>query len=541
MAQPNIVYQDVAPAAKLESNLSITDKEDYAKIDDLKLEFVTVPYFTTLEKNDWVLDGGHNLFPEDPTPYHWGLVSNSISDESGVFAEPPTLEIDFETLQTSIAITLDFDANRNEWCDVTINYFRDGEVIGSYDYTPNNYRFMCAARVEHYDKISIVFKKTSKPQRRARLQVIYYGIIRYFDVDDLSELSALEEVNPISEELSINTMEFAVKNTSDIEFLFQKMQPVQLFYGSDLIGTYFIETAQRTGKNNWTIQTQDSVGTLDYNTFYGGVYEDKNVKELIDELFTPINIPYELDSSYWDRTVSGYLPICSVREALLQIAFVLGAAVDDSRGDTIYIKSLSDEVVYEYNDEEVHADGTTNVNQTVTTVNVTAFSYSKGNEEKEIINTLLDVGTSTIKLDSPCYNYSISGGVIVDSGDNYVTFTVGTKGNVLIKGYQYISNSVEYSKKNPNLGRFDIENVKSVSNCTLVNTGNVNEILDRVYNHYMSLKEIECKIPLNNVKVGDKISIPTPYGENIVGRITSNSMSFGSKLRGNIKVITDEN
>lgn len=537
MPQPSIIYQDVAPTAKLEATINIDDKESYAKIDDLNLEFVTVPYYTTLERNDWVLDGEHPLFPDDPTPYHWGLVSNSLSNDDGTFTIPPIMTIEFESLQTSIALTLDFDVNRNEWCDVTISYYRDDSMIFSRDYTPDNYRYMCAARVEYYNKIVIRFNKTSKPNRRARLQVIYYGIIRNFDVDEISELLALEEVNPISEELSINTMAFSVKNTSDIDFLFQKMQPVQLFYGADLIGTYFIESAERRGVNNWNINTQDSVGALDYYTFYGGIYKDKNARELIEEIFAPINIPYEIDPIFNNKTISGYLPIASLRESILQVAFVLGAAVDDARSDTIYIKPLSDDVVYEFNDEEVHTDGKTTVNQKVTSVTVTEYSYTKGNEQNEILNTLLDVGTSTIKLDSPYHDFSITGATIIESNPNYVTFNVATAGTVVIKGYQYKANKIEHTKKNPDLSRFDIDNSKSVSNCTLVTSANVNEILDRVYDYYMSLTEVECKLPLKGVKVGDVVSVPTPYGDAITGRITSNSMSFGSKLRGQVKMI----
>ena len=116
------------------------------------------------------------------------MVSKTISGADGIFAASymPVLTISFENLQTSPALTLDFDLNRNEWCDITITYLRDGEAVVSYDFTPNSSRYCCVGAAELYDKVTIAFTRTSVPYRRARLTAIFYGIIRYFSDDELT-------------------------------------------------------------------------------------------------------------------------------------------------------------------------------------------------------------------------------------------------------------------------------------------------------------------------------------------------------------------
>lgn len=539
MGRPSIKYQDVSPTAKLYGTPTASEKESYVDLNDLNLEFLSVPYYTTLERNDWALDGGHALFPNSPSTVHWGYVSEQISDENGEFETNPYINITFSALQSSVALTFDFDLNRSEWCDVKITYLRDGVVKHEQTYTPNEATYCCFSTVRLYNEVQIEFLKTSKPYRRARIAVIYYGIIRNFGEEELSECTALEEINPISSELSINTMTFRVKNTSNIDFLFQKMQPVHLKYDEMAIGTYFIEKATRTGTNNWTIDCKDSVGVLDYYSYKGAMLTNKNVGALIDEVLAQINVPYEYDSAFNGMTVSGYLPRASLRETLLQIAFVCNAIVDDARGSLIrFMQAPSNEPI-QFDNETVHMDGNTTVEQRVTAVEVTAYSYSLSADSHELFNASLPAGTHEIKLDRPHGNYSITGGTITDSSVSYVKFTVASTQTVTITGKEYVESQIVYTKKNPDMETFDLDNVKSVSGCYLVNTSNAQAILERVYNYLVSTEKLSAKMILGSAKVGDIVEVPTDYGERKIGRIVKNTLSFGSKLRGAVEIHVD--
>jgi hypothetical protein len=537
MPTPRILYQDIAPAAKIEARSPTSnDKEDYSDLDNLNLEYLSVPYYTTLEQNDWLLDGGHPLFPSNPTAYRWGYVSDTISGADGTFETPPYVDITFESVQSSVALTLDFDPNRDEWSDVRITYIQRGTTILEQEYQPDNYQYCCIARAVNYDEVKIEFLKTSHPYRRARLAVIYYGIIRTFDTDVLTAVSALEEINVISAELSVNTMTFSVVDSSDINFLFQKMQLIQLLYGNSLIGSYFIESATRTGSKKWEVETQDSVGAMDYYSFRGGIFEKKNAKELVDEVFADVNLPYELDKSYYDEVISGYIPYGSVRESLLRIAFALGAVVDDARGDTIYISPPREDDPIVFDEDSVHLDDSTEIQQLVTRVEVTAYIYSKSDETEQILSATLPVGESEVRCDTPFYGYTITGATITESGETYVKFNVTTAGTVTITGKKYSESTVVYSKSNPDTALFDVDNVVSCSDCQLVNVDNVNDVLERVYNYATSAQTVNGTLILGSAKVGDIVTVPTSYSGTVTGRIVSNKLSFGSKLRGEVSI-----
>lgn len=61
---------------------------------DLLLESVpSQNKYGTLESEQWLMDGSFAFFPEVPEQYFWGLWSATQSDKSGVFADPPVLDI----------------------------------------------------------------------------------------------------------------------------------------------------------------------------------------------------------------------------------------------------------------------------------------------------------------------------------------------------------------------------------------------------------------------------------------------------------------
>lgn len=61
---------------------------------DLLLESVpSQNKYGTLESEQWLMDGSFSFFPEVPEQYFWGLWSTTQSDKSGVFSDPPVLDI----------------------------------------------------------------------------------------------------------------------------------------------------------------------------------------------------------------------------------------------------------------------------------------------------------------------------------------------------------------------------------------------------------------------------------------------------------------
>ena len=78
---------------------------------DLLLESVpSQNKYGTLESEQWLMDGSFSFFPEVPEQYFWGLWSTTQSDKSGVFADPPVLDITFTQDHSSRASRCTFTA-----------------------------------------------------------------------------------------------------------------------------------------------------------------------------------------------------------------------------------------------------------------------------------------------------------------------------------------------------------------------------------------------------------------------------------------------
>ena len=60
--------------------------------------------YGTLESRQWLMDGSFSFFPEVPEADFWGLWSAVQSGESGAFAAPPVLDIQFSQAHSSTII-----------------------------------------------------------------------------------------------------------------------------------------------------------------------------------------------------------------------------------------------------------------------------------------------------------------------------------------------------------------------------------------------------------------------------------------------------
>jgi len=89
-----------------------------------------------------------------------------------------------------------------------------------------------------YTKIVITFCGTNKPYRYLKLTQLDFGQIKLFTGRDLVNANILEEVDPMSSELRINTLnftlysedaEFSILNPSGLYSLLQQRQPMKVY------------------------------------------------------------------------------------------------------------------------------------------------------------------------------------------------------------------------------------------------------------------------------------------------------------------------
>ena len=123
---------------------------------------------------------------------------------------------------------------------------------------PDAQKYFCAKPVSAYNKLVIEITKTSLPYRYAKIRQIFFGIVREFERADLRSVSVTEGISVISDDVEINTLDFTLDDSDDIEFIFQEKQPVSAYDGSNLIGVFYIKSSSRSSARLYDVSASST-------------------------------------------------------------------------------------------------------------------------------------------------------------------------------------------------------------------------------------------------------------------------------------------
>lgn len=554
-----IVYDDVAPYAKENSNPQVIDAGLCPGADtfpgqdvfpaptvirntfpDLKRDDLKYPGYALCLPRFALLNGDYVNFPDAAQGY--GFISDEISDSNGQFEytmtqEPtlpgeypsiflypspglekeikaPTLEITFNRKFTSVGLLLTFNDMSGDYASrINAKWYSGEQLLSDLDFEPDGEKYFCSNYVQLYDRIIITFLETSKPFRPIFLTRIDYGIYRDFLGDEIKEINCLQEINAISESISINTMDFTVRTKSSVPFDLQKKQKLSLYFNGGLIGNFYLKNGARKSRTDYYMDTHDAIGLLDGNDFPGGIYTGQKVTDIIAQIFDGEDFNYLLDDVFDGITLNGYIPYTTKRTALMQIAFAIGAVVDTSNYDGVVIYPKQTDKIGDF--DKVFEGLTLDHSDVVTGIRLTGHSYQRSDESEELYNDEL-TGTVQVTFSEAHHSLTISGGVISQSGDNYAIIK-GTGGAVVLTGKKYHHYTFMISRENPNI--FFNKNIKEVKEATLINKDNAQQALDRVYEYYQRAENVTCEVILEDKVIGQVIGIDTDYDGVKVGTI----------------------
>lgn len=280
--------------------------------------------------------------PEVQDLVNMGWWSSQMSDEDGNFTTPLIMEINFTKPHSSLGLTLVFSEAKDYCNHLNLKFYDiEGKLLSDNDFNPNDFYYVCNNIVENYTKIVITFYSTNNPYRYLKLYQIIYGAIKIFEGDNLISANILEEVDLLSSEVSINTLDFTVFSEED-EFniinpkgfyrLLQQRQKLEV--KKKLVkekteremGTFYLDTWKSEKDKLMTIAAIDLMGVIDKTDFMGGIYKDIPFEDLIQEIMLSAGAEekeYEIEENLKDILMTGYIPICTHREALQQAIFAV--------------------------------------------------------------------------------------------------------------------------------------------------------------------------------------------------------------------------
>ena len=224
MSGVSIKYGNVAPEAKENFVPTATDVLPFVELAELQQYNLTFPNFTNpCDEYSMVLDGKALFLPSNTKSANLGLWSEQISNADGRFAEPIVLRLKANGQYSSAGLTLNFDQANNIFpTEINVQWMRNSEVLNDADFYPDSSSFFCDLAVQNYDEVVITFLALNMPLNRLKLHSIDYGYGTIFYGGELRNAKVIQEIDPISTEISINTVDFTLESKTNRNYDFKR-------------------------------------------------------------------------------------------------------------------------------------------------------------------------------------------------------------------------------------------------------------------------------------------------------------------------------
>ena len=301
-----------------------------------------------------------------------------------------------------------------------------------------------------------------------------------------------------------------------MEYSFQAKQPLSVYFNGEIKATTFVKKSTRKAKRLWSIQSEDYIGLMDSMPFYGGIYNNKNVVELLNDIFEwqeetqTTKIPYKLDEVFADATVTGYIPFTTCRDALMQVAFAIQAVVDTTNSEVVKVFALEEDVkqtipLIRFMQGQNFAD-----EETVTAISIVSHSYRPIRQTLEAYNAqksgtgknifvnfseplhTLKIGYMEEDEDGEYFVQDNKAGEIVSYESNYAIININENGVLLGRKYEHTTQT--HTRKNPTVLTGEMEKNVAVENATLVSQHNIDNVLEKCYNWLVRTNSVNLSI-----------------------------------------------
>ena len=418
-------------------------------------------------------------------------------------------------------------------------------------FIPPNFETEINGKLEkgQVSSMEFYFTKSKIPYQAIKMEYIKFGKIIIFE--KLKNISVLEEINVLSDDLPINQLDFSVisKDFSD----FKSGDAINVINHGRYYGTFYLEEAERSAAQIYDITAFNSIKVLDktqYKEWFSGI-EFYQFRDQIAAITGFEIFDFDQDSSV--GKAFGHIPIDSCRFALCQHAFANRKMIDGSRSDTVTMLSIPTEIssVILTKDKRIIGEAKFSKTKPITAAKTQYESSFNISSEYESIKLKNNANKRTVHFfEEPMKlaDKQPSDITIFSHSENYVDFK-STKADASINVFKIEhfynnvtlqndsagdsnSNEKDFSKLNLRMFGFDEDS----------NEIQLTDLKAADIKKYMkSGGVVKAKIVLQGEKVGDLIQIETAYDGIKTGIITSMNIAFGFKDVAEIEVLEWKN
>lgn len=352
----------------------------------------------------------------------------------------------------------------------------------------------------------------------------------------LDYCSSFQEVALDESSLSFDTVSVEVCTTTIGAQLsaLPNNTPIIVYRGGEIKARFVSSGVSRIGPVTYQLTGRSPMGALTGMVHTGGIYTGETVEEVVKEICG--NIPSLIKSVYAGVKLYGWLPYAdgkerSARDNLAQVLFAIGAYLRTDLNGVLRIEPLWDGTASLIDVDRSYTGGTVKYDAPISAVTVTEHQYVAGTETKELFSGTAQNG-DIITFSEPMHSLSATGFTILESGANYAKISAGTGA---LTGKAYIHNTRLITQP---VTAGAVENVKSVTDATLVSLVNSYAVAKRLADYYRCRETITNDIVSGHEKPGHVVSVYHPYDKKMVSAcIQSLDTTMSATLKSSMEAL----
>lgn len=315
--------------------------------------------------------------------------------------------------------------------------------------------------------------------------------------------------------------------------------PVSYYHADQLKSTFRLASVDRKSKYAYQLSCISPIGLLDNSKHYGGLYIRVRLDTIIAEIINGA-IQYTIDETLRGIFLTGWLPIDSKRNNLHQVLFSVGVSAKNEPNGVVHFTYLDGANKVEIGEDRIFISGNITYRTPATRVVVTEHTYlNTPNDETANLYSGSVTGVDLIspkgvqfvgqlfQFEEPIHDLKVTGGTILESGVNYAILSPSL--NCTLTGFKFTHALNEISRSVDSIG--SAENTITISECTMINATNSDNVAKRVLSYYASAKLLQADIVLKDERPGTGARLTDPFGDPVDGFIGGMKINFGTFLR----------
>ena len=352
----------------------------------------------------------------------------------------------------------------------------------------------------------------------------------------LDYCSSFQEVALDESSLSFDTVSVEVCTTTIGAQLsaLPNNTPIIVYRGGEIKARFVSSGVSRIGPVTYQLTGRSPMGALTGMVHTGGIYTGQTVEDVVKEICG--NIPSLIKSVYAGVKLYGWLPYAdgkerSARDNLAQVLFAIGAYLRTDLNGVLRIEPLWDGTASLIDVDRSYTGGTVKYDSPISAVTVTEHQYVAGTEAKELFSGTAQNG-DIITFSEPMHSLSATGFTILESGANYAKISAGAGA---LTGKAYIHNTRLITQP---VTAGAVENIKSVTDATLVSLVNSYAVAKRLADYYRCRETITNDIVSGHEKPGHVVSVYHPYDKKMVSAcIQSLDTTMSATLKSSMEAL----